>query len=305
MHALTQTEESLSATGGLMVARWRITLLGELSIRTAAGRHVRLPPNAWSLLAFLVASPSQSAARASVASDLWPEANESTARHCLASAVWRVKEALKSGPSLIEAGEDQIRLRRSRDVWIDVIAFDRRIQSLNPGQTDLIDCQKRLRLKRALDSYEGDFATGIDVPRTLVERERLRTLFLDGLFTLAMSYSNAGDWTTAARVAQRLCHAEPLREDAHRLLMIARTRSGNRALALRQFEDCRAILARELNVEPMAETTDLYRMLREDPSAAFLANGASDLRTILAEARQSVSRALGSLEPTPCDGKSR
>ncbi len=241
----------------------------------------------------------------SVASALWPDANEATARHCLASTLWRVKEALKSGPSLIEAGEDQIGLRPSRSVWIDVMAFDRRIQSLNTGEAGLLDPQRRLRLKRTLDSYGGDFATSIDVPSTLIERERLRNLFLDGLFTLAMSYSNAGDWTAAARVAQRLCHAEPLREDAHRLLMVARTMSGNRALALRQFEHCRAILARELNVEPMAETTELYRMLLEDPSAAFLANGASDRGTALADARQRASGTPGALEPTFFDNKSR
>jgi DNA-binding SARP family transcriptional activator len=216
---------------------------------------------------------------------LWPNATEATGRHCLASTLWRIKEALKSGPSLIEADEDQIGLCLSPNVWIDVIAFDRRIRLLNPGPAGLIESHQRHRLKRALDSYAGDFAADIDEPRTLIERERLRTLFFDSLFSLAVSYSSIGDWTAAARVSQRLCHAEPLREDAHRLLMIARTRSGNRALALRQFENCRAILARELNVEPMAETTDLYRMLLKDPSAAFLAKGAGELGKTATEAR--------------------
>uniref|UniRef100_UPI0025FF26E1 bacterial transcriptional activator domain-containing protein n=1 Tax=Sphingomonas sp. TaxID=28214 RepID=UPI0025FF26E1 len=200
---------------------------------------------------------------------------------------------------------DRIGLRPSSNVWIDVIAFDRRMQSLDAGQAGLIDPQKRLWLKRVLDSYAGDFAISIDVPWTLIERERLRTLFLDGLFTLAMSHSSAGDWTAAARVAQRLCHAEPLREDAHRLLMVARTRSGNRALALRQFEHCQAILARELNVEPMAETTDLYRKIRENPSAAFLINCESDLETASAQSCQSALRAPASLEATLGNSKFR
>ena len=41
--------------------------------------------------------------------------------------------------------------------------------------------------------------------------------------------------------------------------------SGERALALRQYHSCRAILRRELGVEASAQTRALYQALLDDP----------------------------------------
>jgi DNA-binding SARP family transcriptional activator len=61
---------------------------------------------------------------------------------------------------------------------------------------------------------------------------------------------------------------EPEREGWHRDLMTAYAAAGERALALRQFHACRAVLRREQGVEPGAETRALYlSLLREDPAA--------------------------------------
>lgn len=221
------------------------------------------------------------------------------ARHCLASTLWRMKEVLKCGPCLVDADDDQVSLRLNPSIWVDVIAFDRRMQSITFARPSLIDAAKRLQIKRALDMYRGDFAACIDAHWALIERERLRTMFLDGLFVLANSYSSANDWAPAAATARRLCRAEPLREDAHRLLMIAWAKTGNRALCVRQFEECRATLARELNVQPMRETVELYLQL----SGATAANaggsiplGSEEFRNAVLTARDSVNEALGVLE---------
>ena len=59
---------------------------------------------------------------------------------------------------------------------------------------------------------------------------------------------------------------DPLREDAHRTLMRIYQRSGRRADALKQYQQCVETLRRELNVEPGAATTRLYLELRRRPS---------------------------------------
>jgi ABC-type oligopeptide transport system substrate-binding subunit len=79
-----------------------------------------------------------------------------------------------------------------------------------------------------------------------------------------MAAQEAGEETEAALItAQRLLHHDPLREDAHRLVMRAHCRLGQRNAALEQYLRCRKIVEQELGAEPMAETHDLYRAILE------------------------------------------
>jgi DNA-binding SARP family transcriptional activator len=52
-----------------------------------------------------------------------------------------------------------------------------------------------------------------------------------------------------------------LREDVHRLLMLAYANTDNRAKALAQNRHCERVLDSELGVTPMPETQDLHRQL--------------------------------------------
>lgn len=64
-------------------------------------------------------------------------------------------------------------------------------------------------------------------------------------------------WAAVSRY-ERLLESEPEREGWHRSLMRAYAQSGERALALRQFHACRALLRDALGVDPSAETQQLY-----------------------------------------------
>jgi DNA-binding SARP family transcriptional activator len=64
----------------------------------------------------------------------------------------------------------------------------------------------------------------------------------------------------------RLLQDDPLRESVHREVMSLLYRAGDRPAALRQFAVCTEVLQRELEVEPMGETSRLYRrILAEEP----------------------------------------
>ncbi|MGH6855408.1 MAG: AfsR/SARP family transcriptional regulator, partial [Aestuariivirga sp.] len=57
--------------------------------------------------------------------------------------------------------------------------------------------------------------------------------------------------------AKRLVGLDPLREASHRALMRGLAAAGETALALQQYETCRAALKAEFGVEPAAETAML------------------------------------------------
>ena len=71
--------------------------------------------------------------------------------------------------------------------------------------------------------------------------------------------AGAGDLAAAADVARRLVDLDPVNEAAHRQLIVAYARAGQRGHALRQYLACRRALVAELGVEPGEETAALQR----------------------------------------------
>ena len=75
-----------------------------------------------------------------------------------------------------------------------------------------------------------------------------------------------GSPRAAAERWRRLVSLDPEREGWHRGLMRSYAAADERALALRQFHACRAVLRRRQGIEPGAETRSLYAaILREEP----------------------------------------
>ena len=52
--------------------------------------------------------------------------------------------------------------------------------------------------------------------------------------------------------------AQPYRETAYQMLMRAHAATGNRAEALRAFDECRRLISEHLGVAPSAETEAVY-----------------------------------------------
>ena len=80
--------------------------------------------------------------------------------------------------------------------------------------------------------------------------------------------SRLGDHHSAIAAARRAVAATPLDERAHRSLIRALDESGDRAGAVRAYEQCRAELADQLGIDPAAETVEVYLAALRDQTAA-------------------------------------
>lgn len=124
-------------------------------------------------------------------------------------------------------------------------------------------------LHEAADLYRGDFLDGFYVRHApmfeewvLGQREGLRHLAEHVLKRLAGYHAGQGELDLAIDYTARLLALDPWQEDAHRQMMALLAHRGERSAALAQYEVCRRLLASELGIEPMAETTALYRRIR-------------------------------------------
>lgn len=282
-------------------------MLGSPAAIPVGGYPVTLPTSGWMLIGFLMTAPRREASRDAAAAALWPEQGNEAARRCLATTLWRTRAAFGEADCPVGAGASSVTLRFSRGIWTDALALERR--ALAALQQPPPEGQARGRLRRTLLACTGEFLQGVDAEWALLERERLRCLRLDALYALAAAYARDGAWTSVVATARPLCAAEPLREDAHRMLMLGYARSGNRGLALRQFQACAAILAEELGVEPMEETIALHRRLAGGGSApapdesrpAVPRDSPGSMRAALLATRQSICAALGSIDRALAD----
>lgn len=235
--------------GGLRVSRGGLPLTG------FATRKVPV------LLAYL-ASTGTPQPREQLATLLWGESSDDAARGSLRQALANLNRLL--GEILIIT-RTTVGIRPDAPLWCDVDALK---QAARRG-ADLDS------LHAAVELYAGDFLAGVaisDAPAfeewALAQRARLRDLALDALRRLAAQQAAQGDYYAAVTTLRRLLALEPWHEEAHRQLMGALARSGQRSLALAQYVTCRRLLAAELGVEPTVETTALYEQILQRRLAA-------------------------------------
>ncbi|MCD4687536.1 MAG: bacterial transcriptional activator domain-containing protein [Anaerolineae bacterium] len=119
----------------------------------------------------------------------------------------------------------------------------------------------------AIDQYAGDYLPdAIYEDWASLERERLQTLYLSGAMRLAKLLVQQEAYQEAIHLCQSVLMIDHYWEEAYRLMMLSHMLRGNRPLALRVYEKCRAVLVEGLELEPMAETIALYQAIaRGDP----------------------------------------
>jgi DNA-binding SARP family transcriptional activator/predicted ATPase len=127
----------------------------------------------------------------------------------------------------------------------------------------------RTWLAQAAALYRGDLLAGFTLPDAypfdewlVIRRETLRQDALAGLSRLAALAENAGDLALAEKTARQQIALEPWLESAHRQLMRIFAARGQRALALAQYDRLSRSLRTELDADPEAETTRLYRQIK-------------------------------------------
>jgi DNA-binding SARP family transcriptional activator len=258
------------------MSRWAVSLLGDASLVRTGNGVVVVPTTCWPVFGFLLTCPAHRALRSKIAGTLWPEQSEEAARHCLATTLWRFNCALTKRKSPILSLGDILTLDKS--IWVDAFVFQKRMQQIEGNGTPASFIMKRQRLRSAIRLYRGDFLHSYDADWLFPERERLRSLYLDALFSLTCIEAKTNEWESVVAVARVLCALEPLREDAHRMLMEGYARTGNRALAIKQFRICVEALHRELGVEPMIETIDLERSLSGRKMSPNIGNALETIR---------------------------
>ncbi|HHS97626.1 MAG TPA: tetratricopeptide repeat protein [Chloroflexi bacterium] len=229
-----------------------------------------VPPSqkARSLLSYLLVHHDRPIPRDRLLGLFWPERSESSARRALSHALWQIRRALGPAADRLVTDPGAVIFRFLPEDRLDVETF----QQLCVAPSPLPPGEEIQRLREAVSLYRADFLEGTYDDWALLERERLRELYLRALERLIVLYKQAGNYPRALTCALRLVAADPLREEVHRELMRIYHLLGRDQAALKQFEMLRRILREELDIEPSPATTVLAReiALQADLTVAHL-----------------------------------
>ncbi|MBI3734490.1 MAG: AAA family ATPase, partial [Chloroflexi bacterium] len=212
------------------------------------------------LIYYLAAHPSP-LARERLLAFFWPDASRASAQQVLRTTLSGLRKTL--GAALVVSDES---VALAADSEVDARAFEAR---LSPPVADAP------RLTQTLDLYRGDFLSDFTLPGApefddwaAVERERYRRLRVRGLMALSQLHEAARNYSAALDALDRALAPDPLQEDLQRAALRLHYLGGDRAGAIRRYEQFRRLLDDEMGVPPMAETRALYDAIITDTLAA-------------------------------------
>lgn len=212
--------------------------------------------------AFLVLERGRLITRAELAEVLWPAALPAAWETGLNAIVSKLRTLLGRVPGL-EAGmlgsaRGAYELRLPASTWVDVEAA---ADAIHEAETALRNGDPRSAYGPSAVAHHiarRPFLPGEQGPWIEGRRDRLREILLRALEVRAEVYLWNEENALALQSAKELMTLEPFRESAHRLIMRAHAAMGNSAEALRAYEHCRALIARELGVDPSPQTKATY-----------------------------------------------
>jgi DNA-binding SARP family transcriptional activator len=253
------------------------------------------------LFGYLLLHPHRALSREALAGLLWPDTLTAQSKKKLRQLLWHLQSALGSQTQaphdrLFLVEPDQIQLNAETGLWLDVDVFEKTFECINERTGQELGVQHMQALYRAVQLYRGPLLEGCYGDWCLYQRERLQNMYLTLLDKLISYCETHHDYEAGIQYGLRILNCDRAHERTYRRLMRLHYLSGNRAAALRLYEQCATALDEELSVKPSKRTRALYQqILTEQLVEPKSLLGPSSSQPVLAGSNIPLIEALGHL----------
>lgn len=240
----------------------RMKVFGPFELKGPEG-PVDLSSSKLTALISYLALAGKTVSRDVLATLLWGSHFEEQARQNLRQALVRLRKAI--GGDLLVSSDSTVHLLPTA-LDCDAVAFERLSRENRPGA-----------LRQSVGLLDGELLAGLDVKQAgfeewlAKERRRLDLLACDALVRLGAAELEQGNASQALKHAGSCIERDWYREDAHRLAMLSLAALGQRAEAVRHFQDMAERLRRDLDTAPEAATIETAEHVRSLVAAAPVA----------------------------------
>jgi len=246
-----------------------INLLGHVEIFRDPSRS--FAADAWTtrrahdILCFIASRRHHRASKDTIIDTFWGESDFDVVAKNFHPTVSHIRKALNSNQPLKQNfllyRDSDYLLNPDFEYSIDIEEFDRLVAEGDAArrareQDRCVSCYEA-----AIKLYRGEFMRGCYDEWVEEQRSYYNEQYLHMLETLAVAALGQKEWPRALQLASQILRDDPYREDIHCLVMRTHAAQGNRAAVKEQYETLRALLRKELGIEPAAETQKIYRGL--------------------------------------------
>ncbi len=246
-----------------------ITMLGSIEIFRDRARP--FAADAWTtrrardILCFIASRPHRRAPKDTIVDTFWRDVDLKSVEKNFHPTMSHIRKALNSNQPLKQNflayrdGEYQLNAEFSYN--IDTEQFDRLIADGESARRER-DFDGCINLyEKAVALYRGEFMQGSYDDWVEEQRSYYREQYLRMLESLASVAEKKAEFDRAMNLAHKILRDDPFREDIHCLIMRAQAALGNRVAVKEQYEALRALLQKELGVEPAMQTQKAYKEL--------------------------------------------
>jgi len=193
---------------------------------------------------------------------LWSDLDEKSAGRDFKVALNALNTALephrqaRTTPFFIQRHESSYGLNLASGFELDAVEFEalvkQGLEEKNPEKASQI-------LEAGLTLYKGDYLPDRRYQDwCLEERERLQVLFLRGAERLAVLFVHKEEHDKTIHWCEKIVSKDACWEEAYRLLMYCHFRKNNRNQAMKWYQRCKDVLAKELGVSPLPQLVSMY-----------------------------------------------
>lgn len=230
----------------------KVRLLGMFEVKYGdelihiSGRHEQ------SLFAYLLLNAGIFHRREKLASLLWPDSTEESARENLRHILWRIRKSLPSMPipEYLLADDFSIALNASTNLWLDVTMLR------SAGEKKSCD-----ELVSALSVYRGELLPAFYDNWVILEREYLNHVFEHNMARLMSMLQSERRWLDILDWGERWLAFGQKSEPVYRALMYAYLEMGEMSNVADTYARCIRSLG-EIGLKPSEQTRKLYENLK-------------------------------------------
>jgi predicted ATPase/DNA-binding SARP family transcriptional activator len=255
--------------------RLELRVLGAFELRRN-GEPVEQWPRAGprQLLKRLVVSERQAMGAEALAESFWPDDSGERVTQRLHHLIYLLRKTLQAadaGKPCLRTDNGVVRLVTGEALWIDLVEFEQHLAAASAND--------EAALEQALALYRGRLlGDEADEDWLAPRRAQIEGRFVAASQRLATLHIEQGRPQAAVPILNKLLAEVPAHEPAHRELITLYGRLGRAEDVQRQFNECTAILQRELDAPPAADTCSAYQAAQAlSATATRRARPAADL----------------------------
>ncbi|MEM7128038.1 MAG: tetratricopeptide repeat protein [Chloroflexota bacterium] len=213
---------------------------------------------------YYVAAQGQTQARETLATLLWTDFGDASAKKNLRNVLSNLRTLL--GPHL-NITRKTVELLAEPHTSVDAFRLKSLIQNAFHLPSD--EPERRTLLAEAVDLYQGELLEGLHLPDAeafdewlLMERERFHLLTIQAMNELVVGSIPLGHLGEGIDYATQLLALNSLHEETHANLMLLLALDGQTSAAFTQYRTCKRLLDHEFGSEPSAETEAIYERIK-------------------------------------------